>query len=265
MGEPIRIEKQGAIEIVTLDRPETLNAIDTDMARALYAYFEELPRRLDVRVILLRAEGRAFSAGADFESEVFVKPGPGRAQKQILMQKLYSGIIRMMRACPQPIIALVQGAACGGGFSLALAADVRYATPKAKMNAAYLRIGLGGCDMGSGYLLPRMVGISVASELLMSGRFISAERALAVGLVSEVVAPEALLETGMSLARDMLKAAPQGLRMTKESLNMEIDAPSLEAALTMEDRQQVILLDTDDHREAVAAFKEKREPVYGNR
>lgn len=264
MTDPIRIEKQGAIEIVTLDRPETLNAIDTPMARALYAYFEELPKRLDVRVIVLRAEGRAFSAGADLDGDVFVKPGPGRAQKQIEMQKLYSGVIRMMRACPQPIIALVQGAAVGGGFSVALAADVRYATPNTKMNAAYLKIGLGGCDMGSGYHLPRMVGISNASEFLMSGRFITAERALRMGLVSEIVPPEALLETGLSLARDMLKAAPQGLRLTKEALNAEIDAPSLESALAIEDRQQVILLDTDDHREAVAAFKQKREPVYKN-
>ena len=97
------------------------------------------------------------------------------------MQKLYSGAVKAMRTCPQPIIALVHGAACGGGLSLALAADVRYAAPNARMNAAYIRIGLGGCDMGAGYLLPRLVGLSNASEFLLTGRFIDANRALAHG------------------------------------------------------------------------------------
>jgi enoyl-CoA hydratase/carnithine racemase len=178
------------------------------------------------------------------------------------MQKLYSGAVKAMRACPQPIIALVQGAACGGGFSLALAADVRYATPNMRMNAAYIKVGLGGCDMGAGYLLPRLVGLSNASEFLLTGRFIDADRALRMGLVSEIVSEEKLLETGLALAADMLKTAPMGLRMTKETLSLEIDAPSLEAALTLEDRQQVMLIETADHHEAVAAFLEKRPPAF---
>jgi enoyl-CoA hydratase/carnithine racemase len=178
------------------------------------------------------------------------------------MQRLYSRLPRLMRACPQPIIALLQGAACGAGFSLALAADVRFCTPEGRMNAAYLRVGLGGCDMGSGYFLPRLVGVSVASELLLTGRFIGAERAKQVGLVSDVIPAAQLLDTGLALAADMLLAAPMGLRLTKETLNQTIDAPSLEAALVAEDRQQVVLLGTDDHREAVAAFREKRRPTY---
>ena len=124
-----------------------------------------------------------------------------------------------MRGCPQPIIGLLHGAACGAGFSLALACDVRFAAPNARLNAAYLRVGLGGCDMGAGYLLPRLVGLSVASELLMSGRFIHAERAKAVGLVSDIVAADKLLDVALALANDMLAASPMGLRMTKETLN----------------------------------------------
>jgi enoyl-CoA hydratase/carnithine racemase len=116
--------------------------------------------------------------------------------------------------------------------------------------------------MGAGYFLPRLVGLSNASEFLLSGRFIQAERALRMGLISEIVPAEQLLDTGLALADDMLKAAPMGLRMTKETLAAEIDAPSLEAALTIEDRQQVVLIDTDDHREAVKAFREKRAPTY---
>jgi enoyl-CoA hydratase/carnithine racemase len=126
------------------------------------------------------------------------------------------------------------------------------------MNAAYIRVGLGGCDMGAGYLLPRLVGLSNASEFLLTGRFIDASRALRMGLVSEIVPEDKLLETGLALAADMLKTAPMGLRMTKDSLNAEIDAPSLDAALAIEDRQQVILIETADHREAVNAFREKR-------
>jgi enoyl-CoA hydratase/carnithine racemase len=258
----LKLERQGPVEILSLNRPEKLNALSPEMAREITDYFDGLKARSDVRVIILRGEGRLFCAGADLGTEAFSEKGSGRPQRQMAMQKLYSGVVRAMRSCPQPIIALIHGAACGGGFSLALASDVRYASPDARMNAAYLRIGLGGCDMGAGYLLPRLVGLSNASEFLLSGRFIQAERALRMGLISEIVPPEQLLETGLALVDDMLKAAPMGLRMTKETLAAEIDAPSLEAALTIEDRQQVILIDTDDHREAVKAFREKRAPTY---
>jgi enoyl-CoA hydratase/carnithine racemase len=255
-------ESRGAIEIITLNRPQSLNALSPDLITEFSQYFSELPQRLGVRVVVLRAAGRHFCAGADLESVAFAEQGAGRAQRQMAMQKLYSGAVKAMRACPQPIIALIQGAACGGGFSLALAADVRYATPNMRMNAAYIRVGLGGCDMGAGYLLPRLVGLSNASEFLLTGRFIDADRALRMGLVSEIVSEEKLLDAGLGLAADMLKTAPMGLRMTKETLNLEVDAPGLEAALTLEDRQQVMLLETADHREAVAAFLEKRAPNF---
>lgn len=258
----ITVETRNEISIVALNRPEALNAVTPDMADALAAYFTQLSASHSIRVVILRSEGRAFCAGAELGSDAFASQGEGRAQRQMAMQVRYSGIVRAMRQCPQPIIALVQGAACGAGFSLALAADVRLAGPHAKMNAAYLKVGVGGCDMGSGYLLPRLVGLSLASELLLTGRFIEAERAKAVGLVSDVVPQEQLLETGLALAAEMLSASPMGLRMTKETLNLAIDAPSLEAALTMEDRQQVILLETADHREAVAAFRARRAPRY---
>ncbi len=258
----LRLERRGAVEVLSLDRPEKLNALSPEMAREITDYFEGLKARPDVRVVILRGEGRHFCAGADLGTDAFADPGSRRAQRQMAMQKLYSGVVRAMRCCPQPIIALIHGAACGGGLSLALASDVRYAAPDARMNAAYIRIGLGGCDMGAGYLLPRMVGLSNASEFLLTGRFIDAERALRMGLISEIVPAEQLLDTGLALAEDMLKTAPMGLRLTKESINAEIDTPSLEAALAVEDRQQVILIDTDDHREAVKAFREKRAPTY---
>ena len=263
--ETLHVERRGPIEILSLNRPDVLNAVNPRMIAEATDYFSGLHQRLDVRVVILRANGRAFCAGAELGSDAFAAPGSGRPQRQMAMQKRYSGLVKLMRGCPQPIIGLLHGAACGAGFSLALACDVRFAATEARLNAAYLRVGLGGCDMGAGYFLPRLVGVSVASEFLMSGRFIEAQRAKAIGLVSEVVAEDELLSAGLELAEDMLKASPMGLRMTKESLSLEIDAPSLEAALTHEDRQQVMLLETADFQEAVAAFKEKRPPRYEDR
>ncbi|HMO67369.1 MAG TPA: enoyl-CoA hydratase-related protein, partial [Novosphingobium sp.] len=236
--------------------------LSPDLAEALRDHFAGLADRPDIRVVVLSGAGRAFCAGAELESAAFAPDGPGQPQRQLAMQRLYSGIVRAMRACPQPIIALIQGAACGAGFSLALAADVRIAAEDARMNAAYLRVGLGGCDMGSGYLLPRLVGLSVASELLMTGNFIAAPRALSTGLVSRVVPADDLNEAGMKMASDMLRASPMGLRMTKETLNLTIDAPGLEAALTLEDRQQCMLIATADHKAAVDAFLAKERPDY---
>jgi enoyl-CoA hydratase/carnithine racemase len=261
----ITVETRGEIGIIALNRPEALNAVTPDMADALAAYFTQLRATPAIRVVILRSEGSIFCAGAELGSDAFATQGEGRAQRQMAMQLRYSGVVRAMRQCPQPIIALVQGAACGAGFSLALAADVRLAGPHAKMNAAYLKVGVGGCDMGSGYLLPRLIGLSVASELLLTGRFIEAARAKAVGLVSDVVPQAQLFKAGLALAAEMLAASPMGLRMTKETLNLAIDAPSLETALTMEDRQQVILLETADHREAVAAFRARRAPNYSDK
>ena len=261
----ISVDARDAIDIVSLDRPDALNAVTPTMADELIAYFSGLHDRLSTRVVLLRGNGRAFCAGAELGSDAFAAPGPGRPQRQLDMQQRYSRIIRLMRSCPQPIIALVHGAACGAGFSLVLASDVRFATAAARMSAAYIRVGVGGCDMGSGYLLPRLIGLSVASELLLTGRFLEADRAKAVGLVSDIVPDDKLLDTGLAFAAEMASASPMGLRLTKQTLNALIDAPGIDAALMIEDRQQVILLETSDHREAVAAFRERRDPIYSDR
>lgn len=260
----ITIESRGAIDILTLNRPAQLNAVSPDMIAELTAYFSDLHDRPATRVVILRGNGPQFSAGAELGSDAFAAPGKGRPQRQLKMQQSYSGVIRLMRSCPQPIVGLVHGAACGVGFSFLLASDVRFAAPDARMNAAYIRIGVGGCDMGSGYLLPRLVGLSVASEFLLTGRFIKAERAKAIGLVSDITPADELLAKGIAFAEDMLRVSPMGLRMTKQALNTLIDAPSLDAALMIEDRQQVILLETHDHMEAVAAFRERRDPIYSD-
>ncbi len=139
------------------------------------------------------------------------------------------------------------------------------ATPRTRMNAAFIRIGLSACDIGVSYFLPRMVGSSVAAEYMLTGRFIEAERAYQLGLVSRVVAPEALEAEGTAFAKDMLNATPLGLRLTKEALNHAIDAGDLEAVIAMEDRNQILCAQDDDFGEGVRAFLEKRQPVYERR
>ena len=257
--QTLRIEREGAIDWLTLNRPERLNAMSGQMCDELQAYFGHLHTAYDVRVVILRGAGRAFCAGYDLKdtAEITAGPAPGmRAQRRA------SDIIIRMRRCPQPIVALVHGAATGGGFALALAADVRFVTPDVRMNVAMAKVGLTGCDVGISYFLPRMVGPSVAAELMMSGRFIGAERALALGLVSDVVASDAIEPVGRQLANDMLNMSPLGLRLTKEGLNMSMSVGSLEHAIMLEDRGQILCASAGYFDEGIAAFLDKRTPVY---
>ncbi|MDG2047504.1 MAG: enoyl-CoA hydratase-related protein [Halioglobus sp.] len=260
-AQMLLIETRGSVEWVTLNRSESGNALNAEMVEALLGYFEGLREREGVRIVVLKANGRHFCVGLDLASAAF-----GSQQRNLrnvwAVQRRISRIYLAMRKCPQPIICLVQGAACGGGFSLALASDIRIAGETAKLNAAYIKIGLTGCDMGSSYFLPRLVGTSLASELLMTGRFIHATRALAVGLVSEIVADDALEDAAQSFIDDMLLTSPMGLRLTKDALNFSVDASSLEAAMAVEDRHQSLLALTDDALEAGLAFFEKRKPRY---
>lgn len=263
MSGELLIEARGQIEIATLNRPARLNALSEGLVDELNDYFGGLAARPAVRVVILRGAGRGFCAGLDIQEDRSSDETP--VLRTLRTQTSIGNIYRKMRACPQPIIALGHGAAAGGGLSLMLAADVRYAAPGFRCNAAYIRIGLGGCDMASSYFLPRLVGASLASEMILTGRFIDAERALSAGLVSEIVAEDELLDRGLALAEEMLATSPWGLRLSKQALNLNVDAQSLDAAMAIEDRQQVILSATEDHKEALAAFLGKRPPAYRER
>lgn len=261
---PILVERRGAVEIVTLNRPDALNTFDESMTFALRRYLAGLFDQPEVRVVILRAAGRAFCAGLDLAG--WENNGSrGELQHYWRLQHTIASILELMRACPQPIIGLGHGAACGAGFSLLLGCDVRFGTPDLKMSAAYIKVGLGGCDLGSSYFLPRLVGASVASEYLLTGRFMPAEKALACGLLSEVVPAEDLLGKGLDLAGEMTANSPMGLRLTKEALNRNLDARSLSDAVALENRQQVMMLMSEDFDEGVAAFREKRAPEYRDR
>lgn len=264
VDQVIQVETRGEIEIVSLNRPDALNALSPTMVQALNDYFADLHARTEIRVVILRGNGRGFCAGLDIK-EARAPSDETPVLRTLRTQTEIGNIYRKMRSCPQPIVALAHGAACGGGLSLLLASDVRYAAPTLRANAAYIKIGLGGCDMASSYFLPRLVGSSLASEMILTGRFIDADRALRSGLVSEIVEEDGLLDAGLALAEEMLLTAPHGLRLSKQALNLNIDAPGLEAAMAIEDRQQVVLAATEDHREAMTAFVEKRAPQYKGR
>lgn len=260
--ETIRIEKEGAIDWLVFDRPEALNAINLQMVGELRDYFGALAEDRSVRVVVIRAEGRAFCAGLDLKDTDSVMGRDGPHGRGFGFQGYLADVYLMMRRCPQPIVSLVHGAACGGGFSFVLASDIRIAAESARMNAAYIKVGLSACDMGCSYFLPRLIGTSIASELMLTGRFIHAERALATGLVSEVVSDDRLVEAARPYLDEMLAASPMGLRMTKEGLTMAIDAASLEAAMAIENRNQLLCGQSPDAIEGMKAFVEKRKPNY---
>ncbi len=260
--ETLTVEKEGAIDWLTLNRPEALNAMSRTMMLELQHYFGELYTDHTVRVVILRGAGRGFCAGLDLKEDRGDEGGG--AVTGLRVQRRVSEIVMRMRRAPQPVISLIHGPASGGGFALALASDIRLGGPKLRMNAAFIRIGLTACDVGVSYFLPRLVGSAVASELLLTGRFIDAERARAIGLVSDVVDEDKLAEAGRAMAAEILANSPIGVRLTKECLNMSVDAGSLESVIAMEDRQQILVSTTNDMKEGVAAFLEKRPASYSD-
>ena len=262
--EHLTLDETQGVAWLTLNRPERLNALNPTLVRELRGYFQSLDARSSCRVVVLQGAGRAFCAGLDLKD----------AQSRGVRREVSDGlegqqgirdIMLAMRRCPQPIVCIVQGSASGGGFALALASDIRLATPDARMNAAFIKLGLSGCDVGVSYFLPRMVGSSVAAEYLLTGRFMDAQRAHALGLVSRVAPLPELQQEAAALAAEMQAATPLGLRLTKEALGLAVDAGSMEAVIAMEDRNQILCTQGADFGEGVAAFLERRAPRYGGR
>jgi len=263
--QALDVTRDGAITWLTLNRPQSLNALNITITDELHDFVAGLNQDRTTRVVVMRGAGRAFCAGLDLKEQDGSGVGglghsiPGTFE----MQRRLSSLVIAIRRVPQPFIAAVRGAASGGGF--ALAADVRIATPSARFNAAFIRIGLSACDMGVSYFLPRVVGLSVASELMLTGRFINAQRALATGLVSELVEEAELDAAADKLAQEMTETSPLGLRLTKECLAMNVDAGSLEQAVFMEDRNQTLCVGAGYITEGARAFVEKRKPRFADR
>jgi enoyl-CoA hydratase len=259
--ETLDLRRDGGLLWLVLNRPHALNALSRTLVDELHTVLDELHDDHSVRVVILRGAGRAFCAGLDLK-ETNAASGQGSVAQGLRDQRRIAELAIKIHRAPQPFIAAVQGPAAGGGFALALASDIRIAGESARMNAAFIRIGLSACDVGVSYFLPRIVGSSVASELLLTGDFIDAPRALATGLVSRVVPDVQLDQVAEEMARKILRNSPLGVRLTKECLRYSVDAPTLEAAIAMEDRNQILTTRTNDVREGIAAFLEKREPKY---
>ena len=251
--ETFRVERRGDVDWVTLDRPDALNAMNALMIAELAEYFGARVHDTATRVVVLRATGKAFCAGLDLREMTGLIEELDTAARLRFQQRL-SSIFVSMRRCPQPIVCLVQGAASGGGFALALASDIRVCTPTTRMNAAFIKVGLSGCDVGMSYLLPRAVGTAVAAEMLMTGSFLDATRAAALGFVAAVVDESALEATGSKYVDSLLQADPLGLALTKQGLQVGIDAPGIESAVANEDRQQSLLSGTEGFRARMRAF-----------
>jgi len=268
MGDKVILfEKKDSIGILTLNRPKRLNALSIAVIERLQDIFTKLRVDYETRVIILRGAGRVFCAGLDLKENFMLDDNAETHgnQYRYRMQELFSDTILNMRRAPQPIIGAVHGPAAGFGFSLALACDIRVAGESARFNGAFIRVGLSAGDGGSSYFLPRIIGLSRASEYLYTGRFLDAVTAERFGLVSKVVKDGQVDEAALELAREIMQNSPFGIRMTKEILNYNTDASSLESALQLENRTQLICGTTEDHKEGVQAFLEKRKPVYHDR
>ncbi|MHA1271269.1 MAG: enoyl-CoA hydratase/isomerase family protein [Candidatus Helarchaeota archaeon] len=268
--------QENGLGIITLNRPKSLNAINFQMVEDIHNLLDHLMVNLECRVLILNAEGKGFCSGLDLkESNVLAtKRVPEEYKKfyfldvpEIVKLRMYfqwriSNIIVKMRRISQPIIAAINGPATGGGFTLAMASDIRVASENARFNNAFIKIGVSGADLGSSWFLPRLIGLSRASEILYTGRFFDAYEAEKIGFVSKVVPDDKLLDTTIEIAKNMLNKSPLGLRMTKEAINLSLDAPSLETLIQLENRTQVVCSTSKDAITGVVSFFDKKEPKY---
>lgn len=265
--QAITVEERGKVTWLTLNRPDEFNTITPQLTDELLDFFgrqydDNLKRNPRSQVIIMRSEGKHFSAGLDLAGSDSGADGKSSIANSLRGQRAIAEIVIRMRRTPQPIIALVQGAASGGGMAFALAADVLIVADDARMNVAMARIGMTGNDIGLSYFITRALPSSVGNELMMTGRFLTADRAYQLGVASEIHPREKLDEAGEAMAADMLRLPPLGSRLTKEGANIARDAASLEAVVAMEDRQQILMTRTGDMAEGVAAFLEKRAPDF---
>lgn len=236
--------EDGILE-VRLNRPDRLNALSGKMVGELIAAFEGLNDDRHSRVVILTGAGRGFCSGADMQEEATPGAIPGSDGMGELgfvyrFQEYIARAILAIHECDKPVIAAVNGVAVGGGLSIALAADVRFASDQARFGAVFIKTGLSACDVGCSYLLPRIVGAGIASELMLSGRICDATEAQQIRLINRLVAPQDLMETALDQARAIRENAEYGVWMTKKGLRSALDAPSLRHAMEMENRTQVL-------------------------
>lgn len=261
--EHFRLEVDEGVATLTLSRPERLNALTFQTYADLRDLLAELPHRDDVRVLVITGEGRGFCSGGDVHEIIGALQGADR-RTLLDFTRMTGAVVRGMRECPRPVIAAVNGVAAGAGAVIALAADLRIVARSARFAFLFTKVGLAGADMGSAYLLPRLIGLGRATELLLLGEDVSAERAVEVGLANEVVEDGAVLDRARSLARRLAEGPTLAQEVTKVLLTRELDA-DLAEALELEAVAQALLLASEDHAEFYQAFLEGRPPRWTGR
>jgi enoyl-CoA hydratase/carnithine racemase len=256
-------EVREGVAWVTLNRPERLNALTFEVYRELTGAFAALQAEEEVRVVVVRGAGRAFCSGGDVRDIIGELQGRD-AQGLLEFTRLTCELVRNIRNLRKPVVASLNGTTAGAGACIALASDLRVASAEARIAFLFVKVGLSGADMGAAHLLPRLVGLAKATELLYTGDFISAEEALACGLYNRVVAPDALEAETRALAERLARGPSFALGVTKEMLNRELDV-SLDTALEWEAQAQALCMQHPDYGEAYRAFVEKREPHFNRR
>ena len=263
----LRSRPRPGVVTLTLSRPEKLNAMNQPLVEELHRHFRDLAADVDCRVIVLTGAGRGFCAGLDLDGFGTI-PGTqdhGPTQRTWSVQRSIAGLVQEIRRLPQPVIAAVNGPAAGGGLALVCASDIRIASSTAVFATSFIRIGVTGCDIGTSWLLPRLVGAARAHELMLTSRRFEAAEALRIGLVTSVVDPGELPDTVDATLDALLGAPPLSLSLTKQGMWLALEIPSFDAAIELENRQQVLTAVTADADAAMAAYRGHREPDYQNR
>jgi enoyl-CoA hydratase/carnithine racemase len=253
-------EERGAVAVITFNRPDRLNSLTFEVYRELTETFSALEHHSNIRVVVIRGQGRGFCSGGDVEDiigELFKRDMEGL----LAFTRMTCRLIGNIRALTKPVIASLNGTVAGAGAVIALACDLRIASEAAKIAFLFVKVGLAGADMGAAFLLPRIVGLGKATEMLYTGDFISAAEALQAGLYNRVVRAEELEEETMRWAERLAAGPALGLAMTKTALNREMSL-GLESALEAEAEAQALCMLSADFREAYEAFVEKRPPVF---
>lgn len=261
----VTVEERGeSIRIVRLNRPERLNALSIELAVELDSVLAQIGEDNLARVVVLTGTDRAFCAGLDLKDYGIIPNIDHLSVHRISRRSMgvYSQITRRLRSIPQPVISAVNGPAYGGGLCVAMAADIRIASESAVFNATGIVNGLTSAEMGLGWILPRLIGAANSNDLLLTGRVVDAAEALRMGMVSRVFADNELLDSVIEIAEQMSKYSHYGLENTKESLWVEQEIASLDAAIEFEDRNQLMAGFTNNLVEAIKAFDAGEEPVF---
>jgi enoyl-CoA hydratase len=251
---------------LTMNRPDELNAMTAELCEALHGELAHISAERAVRAVVLVGAGRGFCAGVDLRGYGAApgNDGSDAPRDRLANQAHMSRLVLALRALPQPVIAAVNGPAAGLGLALALGCDIRYAAPEAVFRVAFINIGLSNCDMGTSWLLPRLIGASRSHELMLTGRRVDAQEALRIGLVADVVADDGLLERALQAAGQIASLAPWGVRLTKQGMWSALEIASEQAALEYEDRQQIMATFGGAVPEAIEAFLQKRPAEFAD-